>query len=280
MKGCVLARHLFFCTIVDHGRHSVRAAMKVSRRGAAAVALTFTAPMQLLHLSSLPAIAFENRLPVDELEAKYKSPRTPGPKPTDMGPLPGGLLKSCTDGKPHCFSSSPEVFEDNDLFNADYGTTEGWLIPPFKFDKPVTEAWADLKAVVSEYPPGQRGIDGGGFKIITESTSQDDTAYIYVQFESRRRGYIDDFEMALRGGMGQIRTSSRLGYLDYGVNAKRVNYFAEALQARGWKTTPLLSKGHEEYFSLNGVTDKDMSGSAMVVKADKVKLPSGPASPF
>ena len=87
--------------------------MRVSR--GTVLALTFTAPMQLLHLS---CSAFENRLPVDELEAKYKSPRTPGPKPFDIGPQPGGLLKSCTDGKPHCFSSSPEVFEDNDLFNA------------------------------------------------------------------------------------------------------------------------------------------------------------------
>ena len=114
--------------------------------------------------------------------------------------------------------------------------------------------------MVAAYPPGQRGIDGGGFKVIAESADRD-TAYIYVQFESRRRGYIDDFEMALRGGVGQVRTSSRLGYLDYGVNAKRVNYFAEALQKRGWTTSPLLSAGHEEYFSLNGVADKDMSAS-------------------
>ena len=38
-----------------------------------------------------------------------------------------------------------------------------------------------------------------------------------------------------------------------GVNAKRVNWFAERLGALpGWETSPVLAKGHEEYFSLNG----------------------------
>ena len=45
-------------------------------------------------------------------------------------------------------------------------------------------------------------------------------AYLYVQFESRRRGYIDDVEFLLADGTMQLRTSSRLGYLDLGVNAK------------------------------------------------------------
>ena len=47
-----------------------------------------------------PASAFENRLPVDEMELKYKTPRTKGPKPTDLGPRAGGGLKPCIDGKP------------------------------------------------------------------------------------------------------------------------------------------------------------------------------------
>jgi len=244
------------------------AAWLVYRR--AAVASLLAAAVTPSH----PACAFENRLPQDELELKYKSPRTAGPKPTAIGIRPGGTLQPCTDGKPHCFSSSPEVFEDNDLYNADYGTTEGWLVAPFKFDKSLSEALEDVKTVVAGYPPGQRGIDGGGFKLITASAANDE-AYVYVQFESRRRGYVDDFEMALKGGVAHVRTSSRLGYLDIGVNAKRWNYFADELgKVSGWKTTPVRSKGHEEYFSLNRVSDQDMLFSVgdMVVKADKVKL--------
>ena len=54
--------------------------------------------LALLAASQVPAsrraIAFENRLPPDELELKYKTPRTPGPKPQDLGtrqssPSPG-----------------------------------------------------------------------------------------------------------------------------------------------------------------------------------------------
>lgn len=220
------------------------------------------------------ALAFDNRLPKDELELKYKTPRTPGPKPIGIGPTNGNKLKPCTDGKPHCFSSSPEEFEDNDLYQADYGTTEGWLVPPFKFDKPLSEAFSDVKAAVASYPPGQRGIDGGGWKVVDEQTDGK-SAYVYVQFESRRKGYIDDLELALKDGVCNVRTSSRLGYLDYGVNAKRLNWFSERLgQAAGWRTAPLLRAGHEEYFTLNGVKDGDMQGGAtgQVVAADKVKL--------
>ena len=112
--------------------------------------------------------------------------------------------------------------------------------------------------MISSYPPGQRGVDGGGWKIVSEEMSADN-AYTYVQFESRRKGYVDDVEFALAKGVCNVRTSSRLGYLDLGVNAKRWNYFADALgSVSGWKTTPLLSRGHEEYFSLNRVTDGDM----------------------
>ena len=207
-----------------------------------------------------PASAFENALPPDELALKYKTPKTPGPKPLDLGPRAGNTLKPCTDGKPHCFSSSPEVFEGYED-NADYGTTEGWLVEPFKFSKPLDEAVSDLRAAIAAYPPGQRGVDGGGFKVIKEQSTPDGS-YVYVQFESLRKGYIDDMEFALGpNGVCNVRTSSRLGYLDLGVNAKRFQWFSERLgQTSGWKTVPLRSKGHEEYFALNNIGDKDLGG--------------------
>jgi hypothetical protein len=123
-------------------------------------------------------------------------------------------------GKPHCFSSSAERFEDDDLFNADSGGAEEWLVPPFIFDKPLAEALADVRATVQAYPPGQRGIDGGGFRVVKDAV-EGGVAYVYVQYESLRKGYVDDFELLLRDGRAEVRTSSRLGYLDMGVNAKR-----------------------------------------------------------
>ena len=222
-----------------------------SRRAAVSAAL-------LASCASPPAFAFENRLPPDELELKYKQPRTAGPQPTDLGVRAGGALKPCTDGKPHCFSSSPESF---DGYEDAADEAAGWLVQPFRFDMPLADAVADVKEAIVSYPPGQRGIDGGGFRVVKESTSAQ-AAYIYVQYESRRKGFVDDMEFALANGVVNVRTSSRLGYLDMGVNAKRFTWFAERLGAqRGWKTVPLRAKGHEEYFALNGITDKDIMSS-------------------
>ena len=218
--------------------------------------LAAVAPLLLTPLSSS---AFENRLPLTEAELKYKTPRTPGPKPSDLGMRgkDGFSLKACTDGKPHCFSSSAETFEDGDLYGQSESLAEEWLVEPFKFDKGLAEASADVKAAIAAYPPGQRGIDGGGFKLVTEQVSEN-SAYYYVQFEAKKKGYIDDMEFALgANGVCNVRTSSRLGYLDLGVNAKRLVWFSDALgKTKGWKTTRLGSKGHDEYFAVNSLSDK------------------------
>ena len=156
----------------------------VSRR-AALGRLFLVAPAVLYGQS---AAAFDNRLPPDELELKYKTPRTPGPKPTDIGPRPGGLLKPCNDGKPHCFSSTPDPADaDLDPYES-AGATEGWLVSPFKYDKPLADAVTDVKSAIAAYPPGQAGIDGGGFKVAVEQAKGEEAYYIYVLFESRRRG--------------------------------------------------------------------------------------------
>ena len=68
-----------------------------------------------------------------------------------------------------------------------------------------------------------------------------------------------DVEFALQDGTANVRTSSRLGYLDLGVNAKRFNWFAKRLGGQpGWKTAPLLAKEHMDYFYQNRLTDKDV----------------------
>ena len=136
-----------------------------------------------------------------------------------------------------------------------------------------------MRAAIQSYPPGQRGIDGGGFKVVTAEL-KGGSAYVYVMFESLRRGYVDDMEFLLSaapdgGGVCNVRTSSRLGYLDMGVNAKRLSWFADVLGALdGWSAKPIRSKGHEEYFALNGVSDKEMAkvDAPMLTKTEKIKL--------
>ena len=50
----------------------------------------------------------------------------------------------------------------------------------------------------------------------------------------------------------QVRSSSRVGYLDYGVNAKRLNYIAKSLRAEGWDAVGVDPKTHGDYVAQNG----------------------------
>jgi uncharacterized protein (DUF1499 family) len=148
-------------------------------------------------------------------------------------------LKSCG-SSPNCFSSSLSVDEDPDH------SIPSWVYPPSHDQK---RAFEELQAVILAYPPGQSGVDGGGFEFKTFDANK---GYIYVQFEALKNGYIDDFEAAVVGGTEpprsvQVRSSSRVGYLDYGVNAKRLNFIAKELRGRGWVADGVDFKTHRRY---------------------------------
>uniref|UniRef100_A0A7S4DZ24 DUF1499 domain-containing protein n=1 Tax=Lotharella globosa TaxID=91324 RepID=A0A7S4DZ24_9EUKA len=125
-----------------------------------------------------------------------------------------------------------------------------YLAKPFKFSKTKEEAFGDVMNVIQNYQVGHDNIDGGGFKVVTADKTK---GYVYVQYESLKKGYIDDFEIILGpDGTAGFRTASRLGFLDLRVNAKRLNYIAEKLgELPGWETSPVTPKTHPNYFTLN-----------------------------
>lgn len=134
------------------------------------------------------------------------------------------------------------------------------LVDPFKynkFEKSLDEAFVDIKNVIGLYEPGLRGIDGGGVKLVRASTDGK-VAYVYAQFKSMQ-GSIDDMEFAMSDGVCNVRTASRLGSTDSGVNAKRYEWFGMVLKNLGWKTKPLRREGHEDYFDDNRLKDSDMN---------------------
>ena len=53
---------------------------------------------------------------------------------------------------------------------------------------------------------------------IISSTSN----YLYAEFRSKLLGYVDDVEFFFDGNMIQVRSASRLGRRDFGVNRSRV----------------------------------------------------------
>ena len=119
---------------------------------------------------------------------------------------------------------------------------------PWTFEKSRADAMRDVVAAIGAYPPGQAGIDGGGWRVVKQAPD-----YVYVQFESLVKGFVDDVEFAVvADGRLELRTSSRIGRQDKLVNAKRVNYFAAALaDAGGWKTAPVTAATHPVYFEEN-----------------------------
>ncbi|GAX14919.1 hypothetical protein FisN_UnNu050 [Fistulifera solaris] len=191
-----------------------------------------------------PANAFENKI-----SNKYDDrPKRRGPQPKDLGvAIRQSLdqeeyvgLKGCGPA-PNCFSST--IPDDPDH-----------SVPAFIWpkDKDQEAAFLQLEQVLKKYTPGQNGVDGGGFEIRTVDAKK---GYIYVQYEALKNGYIDDVEFAVIPGTPersvQVRSSSRIGYLDFGVNGKRLNFIANALRAEGWEAEGVDYKTHPLYTEEN-----------------------------
>lgn len=71
---------------------------------------------------------------------------------------------------------------------------------------------------------------------------------VTLQFPSWQ-GFIDDVEFAVGAtGEVQVRSSSRVGYLDFQVNAKRLNWIAARLRSKGWIAAEITKKTHPDYF--------------------------------
>lgn len=212
------------------------------------------APMALSSLVCLPtppANAFDNATP--EFKKYADKPKRRGTPPKDLGissrttegeddsiTQPG--LRTC-DGNPNCFSTTGDfLLEDRSQYGVDF-LVQPWM-PPANDPKPLKT----LSFVVKAYEPGQAGVDGAGFSVMKETES-----YLYCQFESLKKGYIDDVEFALADSSKAkgilVRSASRVGYTDFGVNAIRLNYIASQLRNKGWTIDEITQKSHRDYWT-------------------------------
>lgn len=200
-----------------------------------------------------PAYAFDNAMP--EAQKYADKPKRRGTAPKDLGLLPRTIegefervtkpgLRTCN-GDPNCFSTTGDfVLEDRTQVGID------WLIAPWKPPTSDTKPLKTIADVMKLYEPGQNNIDGAGFSIIKETET-----YLYYQFESLKKGYIDDLEFAFptqkEGSTAGIlvRSASRVGFTDFGVNAIRLNYIASKLRKEyGWTITEISDTTHRDYW--------------------------------
>jgi uncharacterized protein (DUF1499 family) len=130
-----------------------------------------------------------------------------GKQPTNLG-VHDGKLASCPN-TPNCVSSQSPDAEH--------------AIEPLTYTSTTAEAIAALKAVIQ----GMKKT-----KIITENKN-----YLYAQFTSALMGFVDDVEFYLdeAARVIHVRSASRLGQSDLGVNRKRIETIrAKLLELKGW----------------------------------------------
>ncbi|MBF2085990.1 DUF1499 domain-containing protein [Thermoleptolyngbya sp. C42_A2020_037] len=119
-----------------------------------------------------------------------------GSRPTNLG-VKDGKLAACP-SSPNCVNSQAPASDAEHY------------IAPLSYSGTSAEAIARLKGIITAMPRTQ---------IITESEN-----YLYAEFTSALMGFVDDVEFYVdeAAGVVQVRSASRLGQSDLGVNRKRV----------------------------------------------------------
>lgn len=120
--------------------------------------------------------------------------RFAGKRPTHIG-VRSGRLAPCP-STPNCVSSQSE-----DAMH---------YIQPLTYNSTPTQAMADLKTVIESIER---------MKLIAETEN-----YLYAEFTSAFWGFVDDVEFLLdeNNKVIHVRSASRLGTSDLGVNRKRI----------------------------------------------------------
>ena len=124
-----------------------------------------------------------------------------GKRPTNLGVTDGRFAPARR--SPNCVSSQ-----------ADPADAEH-CIAPIKFNGSAVEAMATVRKIV----------DGTGRTLVVKHEAN----YLYAQFKSKRMGFVDDVEFfaSEKEGVIHVRSASRLGRRDFGVNRERVESIRE-----------------------------------------------------
>jgi hypothetical protein len=117
-----------------------------------------------------------------------------------------------------------------------------WTPPPGTSKE---EAIASLRDALNAYPQeGQADVDGGGWAIAEDNLAGSGTARIeykssgkgnFAKFFNGGKPFVDDLKLEVEdNGVVQVKSQSRVGDSDFGVNKKRTDYIGNTLKAKGW----------------------------------------------
>jgi uncharacterized protein (DUF1499 family) len=120
-----------------------------------------------------------------------------GSRPDNLGPQ-DGRLAACK-RTPNCVSSQADADKD-----------AGHYVAPIRIAGRAPDVWAALKIVLQSTPR---------VRLVADREN-----YLYAEFSSRIMGFVDDVEFLLdeKAGVIHVRSASRLGASDFGVNRARI----------------------------------------------------------
>jgi hypothetical protein len=104
---------------------------------------------------------------------------------------------------------------------------------------------SSIMSVINDYPQeGQAGVDNRGYTVVEDTLSDKNIARVeyrnfgnFAKIFNGGKPFVDDLTIELDDNnikQVQIRSASRIGDSDLGVNKKRLQYLGQALQAKGW----------------------------------------------
>lgn len=102
-----------------------------------------------------------------------------------------------------------------------------------------------LRDALNAYPQaGQADVDGGGWAIAEDDLAGAGTARIeykssgkgnFAKFFNGGKPFVDDLKLEVAdSGAVEVKSQSRVGDSDFGVNKKRTDYIANTLKGYGW----------------------------------------------
>lgn len=130
-----------------------------------------------------------------------------GKRPPSIG-VRDGHLAACPKS-PNCVSSDADPIDD------------GHRVEAFAFSGDPAAAWKQAQEAVAA--------------LVRTTVVDESDGYLHAECASALLGFVDDLELHLRpaDSVIAVRSASRLGYSDMGVNRKRVEALRAELAARG-----------------------------------------------
>lgn len=120
-----------------------------------------------------------------------------GQIPADLGTVNGTELRPCPE--------SPNCIQTYDPSDAEHFQS------PLAFQQNDEQSKQAVTLAITET----------GGKVISEKALEPAGYYLHAEYESDWIKFVDDVEVVIKDGTIHIRSASRLGHSDFGVNAER-----------------------------------------------------------